>query len=373
MRASVLRLLLTGGLMTQDVVTRHRTNQTTLCDCELGEPQTIEHISWTCSHHTVERQPIHQLLPRIKKSKPCFQYATLLTEADSDLAPHLILIQTTLVNIWQDHIRSYLMGDSASTPSDSSPGPSPAAPASHSVSDGLHENGHLIVSVPNGGIYCRKCGKYVREVKHRRLKISKVKCEQASLEPSKWLSKPGYATNPRRLLGLFTDMTKFCKEHELIWNGLVNQKDPVGCIRRLRCQKSWPWNNRHNMKRADCPPADRLEIPHNWLSMGPVNKPEEAIAFLTTLHNSSSDEPLPSSSFSSEPLQSHASAVTVPAVASEVVRYRIPQKSPNTALYTPSSSSAGPADLVCSGVTAPVHANFFQCADSSFFHFDDMG
>ena len=242
--------------MTQDVVTRHRTNQTTLCDCELGEPQTIEHISWTCSHHTVERQPIHQLLPRIKKSKPCFQYATLLTEADSDLAPHLILIQTTLVNIWQDHIRSYLMGDSASTPSDSSPGPSPAAPASHSVSDGLHENGHLIVSVPNGGIYCRKCSKYVREVKHRRLKISKVKCEQASLDPSKWLSKPGYATNPRRLLRLFTDMTKFCKEHELIWNGLVNQKDPVGCIRCLRCQKSWPWNNRRNMKRADCPPAE---------------------------------------------------------------------------------------------------------------------
>ena len=126
--------------LTQDVVTRHRVNQTTDCDCELGGPQTIEHISWNCTHHIIKRQPIHHLLKRIQKSKPCFQYATILTPADFDLSEHLTLIQSTIIDIWQDTIRMYLQGeqplDSAIDPTSSS-----SQTPSHNrlVSEGFHE------------------------------------------------------------------------------------------------------------------------------------------------------------------------------------------------------------------------------------------
>ena len=91
MGAAVMRLLLTGGLMTQDVVTRHRSQQATTCNCSLGGPQSIEHISWECPHYHNQRAGIHHLMPRIRRSKPCFQYATILTQTDFDLTDDLIL------------------------------------------------------------------------------------------------------------------------------------------------------------------------------------------------------------------------------------------------------------------------------------------
>ena len=62
MRAAVMGLLLTGGLMTQDVVTRHRNQQTTNCNCSTAGPQFIEHASWYCPHHQQKRVVLQLLM-----------------------------------------------------------------------------------------------------------------------------------------------------------------------------------------------------------------------------------------------------------------------------------------------------------------------
>jgi hypothetical protein len=193
MRASILRLLLTGRLLTRDVVTRHRANQTTECGCQLGGPQTIEHISWSCSHHTDKRQPVHDLLPCIMRAKPCFKYATLLMPADADLASNLSLIQAAIVDIWQDNIHMYLQGEHPLDPPDS-PDTSSSQPSSHthSISDSLHQNGHFIVGIP-----CGDEKEYVAgNARSLSLKFAtadsrylRTKCTQATLPETQWLDR----------------------------------------------------------------------------------------------------------------------------------------------------------------------------------------
>ena len=127
-----------------------------------------------------------------------------MTEADAELSDSIIVIQTTLVDIWQDFIRAYLTGEIPGA-DDSSPHTRDAASLNHDVSDGSNENWHFIAGAPEGGVYCRKSGKFVREIRHRRLKISKKPCSQADLPETHWLTTPCYTSNPRRLLGLFLD------------------------------------------------------------------------------------------------------------------------------------------------------------------------
>ena len=58
--ASVLRLLLTGGLFTQSIVSRHKKNGPYICPCTVGGEQTVEHVSWHCSFYEELRRPILQ-------------------------------------------------------------------------------------------------------------------------------------------------------------------------------------------------------------------------------------------------------------------------------------------------------------------------
>ena len=115
MRASVMRLLLTGGLFTQDVVTRHKFNQQTECSCAVGGQCTVQHISWACSHYSHLRERLVNLARRINRAKKCFKYAGILTQADAALATHIVLIHTVLVDIWQASIRKYLYADEPSS------------------------------------------------------------------------------------------------------------------------------------------------------------------------------------------------------------------------------------------------------------------
>ena len=114
MRACVMRLLLTGGLFTQDVVTRHKFNQQTECFCAVGGQCTVEHISWACSHYSHLRQRLVDLAPRINRAKKCFKCAGILTQADAALATHIVLIHPVLVDIWQAAMRKYLYADEPS-------------------------------------------------------------------------------------------------------------------------------------------------------------------------------------------------------------------------------------------------------------------
>ena len=268
-RAAVLRLLLTGGLLTQDVVTRHKFQRNTDCDCQVGGPQTVDHISWHCAHYDQLRAPVAHLRRRLRHAQPCFVYATIVTEPDADLTPHVRVVESTLVDVWQQHIQNYISGDFA-RPGDGPP-PDNGGSANNSVprtvADGIHENGHFIRGAPQGGVFCVKCGKHVTEVRHRRLKISSTKCKQAQIPEHHWLSSPNYSSNPHRLLALFLDMRSHCGKHDLAWDGSVSRSEPHGHISCLRCHATWTWRDRHNMKRRDCVGHRRERTPSRWMSM----------------------------------------------------------------------------------------------------------
>ena len=287
--ASVLRLLLTGGLFTRDIVSRHVSQSECMCDCGVEEPNSVLHVSWNCRHHQILRAPLAPLLPRLARAAPCFRYATLISPPDADLVPHIHEIQRILVAIWRSHIRSYLGHDTPEcNPNTAVAAPSAAhcgtqtAPVagvpSSSSSDprGVYENGHAIFPAVGGGVFCRKCGKFVTEIRHRLLKISCRKCELADLPSDQWLDTPGYSDNPHRLLQLFELVDSYCGQHDLFWDGSVSRKPPHGQLSCRFCQKSWNWVDRYNMRRSPCSVDKRAQsrrpTPPRWISRRAVRE-----------------------------------------------------------------------------------------------------
>ena len=84
------------------------------------------------------------------------------------------------------------------------------------------------------------CGKYVKEIKHRRLKISYRKCEQAKLAQTYWTMTPNYEHNPYRLLELFRKFLTVANGHDLAWNCSV--PPPGGGIQCLCCNTTSRYN-----------------------------------------------------------------------------------------------------------------------------------
>ena len=267
MKASVLRLLLTGGLFTRDLVSQHKTKQATACDCSIGGPADVFHISWKCAHYASLRAPINHLSRRIRRSKSCFRFATIVCEDDADLATDVVLIQQTLVNIWQASIKTYLYGDlgpGAREPAEVTSQPA-AAPTGENA---ILENGHYIIAMMGGGVWCRKCGTFVREPKHRRLKISYRQCPQKDLDRVYWLSTPSFQNNPHRALDLYKTILDVANGHDLAWNASIARASPHGELRCLRCARVFRWDNRHNVKRQPCQGAKkrRDSTPPRWVS-----------------------------------------------------------------------------------------------------------
>ena len=113
--------------------------------------------------------------------------------------------------------------------------PAADVPATVSIDSGdnaIHENGHYIVSMLGGGVWCRKCGVFVREPKHRRLKISYRRCTQIDLDRQYWLSSPSFQQNPHRALDLYRTMLEISNGHDLAWNASMSRTVPFG---QLRC------------------------------------------------------------------------------------------------------------------------------------------
>ena len=115
-----------------------------------------------------------------------------------------------LIDIWQRSIRNCLGVNDVSSDTTSS---APLIRRALAASGYIIERGHWIDSAPGGGVYCRRCGVFVKEVKHRRLKISYRDCPFSSVGESELLDKPGHELNPHRLMHLFATMKDHCREH----------------------------------------------------------------------------------------------------------------------------------------------------------------
>ena len=181
-RAAILRLLLSGGLFTQNIISTHMHKKETHCDCSVGGVMDVEHISWHCSHYSHLRTTLPpDVWNLVEASKPCFRYATILTKSDRSLSPFIGSLQRMLIDIWQHSIRNYLGVNDASSSATSTV---PVIPRALAASGYIIERGHWIDSAPGGGVYCRRCGALV---KHRRLKISYRDCPFSSVGESELL------------------------------------------------------------------------------------------------------------------------------------------------------------------------------------------
>ena len=107
-RMNILRLLISGGLMSPERDHRHRRKQgKVLCSCGEAELDVI-HISWHCKNYQNLRSKALAVLPKPLHQLPvCFRYATIVP-VDLDIDQSAIaIIQATLGTMWQRHITSW--------------------------------------------------------------------------------------------------------------------------------------------------------------------------------------------------------------------------------------------------------------------------
>ncbi|CAE6972997.1 unnamed protein product [Symbiodinium sp. CCMP2592] len=193
MKAAVLRLLLTGGLFTRDMVSQRKTKKETVCDCSVGGPADVFHVSWKCAHYASLRAPISHLSRRLCRSKSCFHFATIVCEDDADVATDVVLIQTTLVNIWQASVKNYLYGDLG--PGVRGSAEVVAQPAVEPTGeDAILENGHHIVAMMGGGATDSLAPLHFQGARPSRDSV--VADGTAILPPAGWLEPHSFASVP---------------------------------------------------------------------------------------------------------------------------------------------------------------------------------
>ena len=179
MKLAVLRRMLAGGLLTQARITRHRRRaEIHICDCGLGEESTVEHVSWRCKHFDHIRQPmIEQLNPHLQYCPVITKYAAIVLRGIALTQDEIILLQSTLVQIWQSNIDRFY-GEDGNPPSND---PDVGVRQDH-PEPSRDTNGHALAFKANGkGVFCRKCGKHVSNLGHIKLKITGKRCEFESV------------------------------------------------------------------------------------------------------------------------------------------------------------------------------------------------
>ena len=177
-----------------------------------GEEDTVEHVSWRCTKYQAIRAPLLRKLP---------QQALILKT--SRLTPDQIqCLQETLVNIWQQHIRSFYAEDVNDTPPS---GPIPSNNNSQQNASIRQANGHALAMLPSGGVWCRKCGKQCARLQHIKLDITKNPCPHANKDGSQWLDSPGFNLSSHRLDQLQEEPeNKYNKGgHVLTWNRQIGK------------------------------------------------------------------------------------------------------------------------------------------------------
>lgn len=152
-----------------------------------------------------------------------------------------------LVDVWQKHIQEWRKIHDDKTPGKATP-------------DQWQRNGHVIESRRNGqvGVWCRKCGKYVKRTWHAPLKILSKPCAQAHLTEDQYLEEEGAFTADARLDDLWRQcLTVFNKgEYKLWWNrkrSYHKNTTEEGWLYCYDCKRWWRWNERLiNLPKSRC-------------------------------------------------------------------------------------------------------------------------
>ena len=265
-RQKILRLLLTGGLLTQARVWKHRTKKKDLpvtCICGHHDSNNM-HIQWECPRYNALREPLSTTMADLERTEVvpnCVRYALLVPTGSSISTTQIQRMQAAAVDIWQQHIVDY---HNLQSQPDSVVACALAPPPLHHEhaqdrQDAWHErNGHAIAyHNETKQLFCRKCGKCTSRHHHLRLKITRRPCRQASLPQDKWLTKPGALVSERRLDQAEKDMHALnIHGHQLQWNrlcGKIPGTTTFGIIKCSRCEKQWPWAQRHQaLQRIVC-------------------------------------------------------------------------------------------------------------------------
>ena len=286
-KLKILRLIMCAGVQTPEKDHHHRKRQGTIqCSCGNGSP-TIHHISWECKCFKDIRDELWQYMPRPKplNSVPtCFRLTTLVPLGMNITEEQVMGIQNALVKIWQKHVQMwYGTTDSHDTPPFNNPdaptnttsennlassSTTPTAPSAPAI-----KRGHVLKLIPEGGVFCCRCGKQTKNQKHQRLKILNEPCRYPDLDPSQWLTTPGFNNSVNRI----QEAERMINEkynsgkHELIWNrkvGKIKNKADYGLIWCSLCGRTWPWAHRmNNLSRTVCHPTQDKPDPPSWVTL----------------------------------------------------------------------------------------------------------
>ena len=279
-KLKILRMILSAGIQTPERDHRHRKRQgTPQCICGNGVP-TIHHISWECSCFRDIRDDNWQHLPsRLQDLPMCFQLTTLVPIDMNISESQVIGIQKVLVQIWQTHIKNWY--DTTDTDpesrqpqnSDINADPAPASSAAETEQPAAPtiKKGHILKLIPEGGVFCCRCGKQTKNMKHQRLKILNKPCKFPDLDPSQWLTAPGFHNSTNRIKAAENDLNRKYNlgKHSLVWKhklGKIKNKPDYGLIWCALCGRTWRWDKRMcNLSKTKCHPSETPPVPPDWV------------------------------------------------------------------------------------------------------------
>ena len=127
------------------------------------------------------------LNPHIQNLPVVTRYAAVALKDTSLTQDEVILLQPTLVQIWQPHIERFYGEDNDTPPNDPDVGES-----SDNPEPPKNTNGHSLAFKADGlGVFCQKCEKHVTNLGHIKLKITGKRCEFEHVPPSQYVDQPG--------------------------------------------------------------------------------------------------------------------------------------------------------------------------------------
>ena len=110
-------------------------------------------ISWFCPRFRELRAPAIAALPKPLRSLPvCFKRTTVVPTSLAITPEALHIIQTALVNIWQQHINEWHSAEPLATvvvP--------PTSQSSANAEVPVEKRRHVLRPTPTGGVFCCKC------------------------------------------------------------------------------------------------------------------------------------------------------------------------------------------------------------------------